>query len=182
MADKNWALQRKLLRAKGTGFNAELYEWFKDIDDADPTPSGRKNLRNSLFIQANDTRNSALFKIQFFRDIVQRVHNRPTIIGQPKSFFDETVQYKCQVFLYFRQSLASTPKGKLPLAAEISFRLNETHLTITNTDIKKLATDVKQALVIGVNKGYKFSKSMVLNRQYFFYYLFRFCSVNRINS
>ncbi len=52
MTDRSWALQRKLLRASGVGFNAELYNWFKDVDSENFV--GRKALRDSLLIQPNE--------------------------------------------------------------------------------------------------------------------------------
>ena len=74
------------MRAPNIGFNAEVQRWFKDLDDV-PSAS-RTALRNSLLIQANESRTSAMFKVQYFIDFVQKVHSQPAVIGVPKEHFD----------------------------------------------------------------------------------------------
>lgn len=143
--NKHWALQRKLLMNTKIGFNAEVYRHFKDIlDDDTTTTATRKTLRDSILINSKDSRTTAMFKIQYFREQVQQVHLKPTIIGQPKTTFDESVTYKCQVQLNFIQSPQAAPKGYKPIDAQISFRLDETHLTITETKYKALANKIRQ--------------------------------------
>lgn len=157
MADLTWPKQRKLLRAPEIGFNAEVYRHFKEIDDF----PNRVAARDACLIGAKDSRSTASFKIQYFREFVQQVHNKPTIVGQPKHQLDQFVQYKCQCFLYFKQDPGSVPKGKQPLAAEIHFRIDETHKTITDAKINTLAKQIKRALVTG-NDGYKWNKGKYL--------------------
>lgn len=147
--NKHWALQRKLLMNTKTGFNAELYRHFKDVDDSTTTSATRKELRDSLLINNKDSRTTAAFKIQYFREQVQQVHLKPTIIGQPKTTFDEDVTYKCQLQLNFIQDRQAAPKGYKPIDAQISFRLDETHLTITQTKYKALANKIRQEFANG---------------------------------
>lgn len=157
MPDLSWAKHRKLLRAKDIGFNAEVYRHFKTVDD---NTSGRTALRDSLLVGTKDSRSTALFKIQYFRDQVQKTHLKPTIIGQIKDTFDESVSYKCQVQLYFRQDSDAVPVDKKPVDAQISFRLDETYKTISKSKYESLANKIKATLAAG--DGYKWSKGKIL--------------------
>lgn len=143
MADLAWPRQRKLLRAVNIGFNAEVYRHFKDADNDATTSISRKALRDSLLIGAKDSRTTALAKIQFFRDQVQRVHHKPAIIGTFKDNFDSLVTYKCRVELFFSQDLASVPTGDRALSAEIGWRIDETNATITRAKIETIANKIK---------------------------------------
>lgn len=157
MPDRSWALQRKLMRAPDIGFNAEVQRWFKDLDsNAD---IGRRALRDSLLIQKNESRTSAMFKVQYFRDFVQKVHSQPAIIGVPKEQFDINfgTEYKPIVTLYFQQDREAVAPGYSPLRAEISFRLmNETEETLTQANLKNLALKIKNEFAL--NRGYTFNK------------------------
>jgi hypothetical protein len=158
-AKASWALQRKLLRAPNIGFNAELQRWFKVEDD---TP-GRIALRDSLLIQPKDSRSAAMQKVWYFREFVQKVQNKPAVIGIEKHDLDMqvSVEYKPQVVLFFRQDLQSVPDGYAPIEARISFRLmNESATTITQTNINTLATQIKTELAL--NNGYIFDKGKVV--------------------
>lgn len=148
--NKHWAMQRKLLMNTRTGFNAEVYRHFKDVVDNDATTSAsRKELRDSLLINNKDSRTTATFKIQYFREQVQQVHLKPTIVGIPKTKFDEDVTYKCQIQLVFQQDRLAAPTGYKPLEAVISFRLDETHLTLTETKYRALATKIRSEFANG---------------------------------
>lgn len=162
MVDRSWPLQRKLLRAPEIGFNAELRRWFSDVDE-DESLLGRKNLRDSLLIQATDSRSKALFKVDYFRQFVQKVHLKPTVIGINKDDLDERYQvaYRPIVILYFRQDLAAVTSGLHAVEARISFRLmNETTASMTNTKLATLATKIKNELAI--SRGYTFNKGKYL--------------------
>lgn len=155
MPDLSWAKQRKLLRAPDIGFNAELYRHFKTYDE---TP-GRLALRDSLLIGTKDSRTTALFKIQYFRDQVQKVHFLPSVIGVPKEQFDIgiEVEYKPIVQLYFQQDRGAVVEDYAPVTAEISFRLmNESTQTISKSNLQTLATKIKTEFASG--QGYTFNK------------------------
>lgn len=161
MTDQSWALQRKLLRAPSIGFNAEVYRHFKDLDEDLPSQS-RLALRNSLLVQAKESRTSAMFKIQYFRDFVQKVHLKPVIIGVEKEELDMQVpvEYKPHVILHFRQDLAAVPDGFTPLRVRISFRLmNESATTLTQANLQTLATQIKNEFAL--SGGYTFDKGRV---------------------
>ena len=157
MPDRSWVLQRKLMRAPNIGFNAEVQRWFKDLDsNAD---IGRRALRDSLLIQANESRTSAMFKVQYFRDFVQKVHSQPAIIGIPKEHFDLeiNIEYKPVISLYFQQDREAVPLGYSPVRAEISFRLmDESETTLTETKIKSLAKKIRTDFA--PNNGFTFKK------------------------
>lgn len=156
MPDRSWALQRKLMRAKDIGFNAEVYRWFKNVD---LESIRRTSLRDSLLIQAKESRTSAMFKVQYFRDFVQKVHHQPAIIGVPKEQFDVGIgfEYKPVVNLYFQQDKAAVPSGYAPVRAEISFRLmDETEETLTQAKLQTLARSIKTEFATG--QGYTFNK------------------------
>jgi hypothetical protein len=165
MPDRSWALQRKLMRAPNIGFNAEVYRWFKDLDDV-PSVS-RTALRDSLLIQPKESRTSALFKVQYFRDFVQKVHNRVNIIGVPKEKFDVTIElkYKPIVQLYFQQDKAAVSPDYAPITAEISFRLmDESTETITQANITALANKIRTEFATGA--GYTFNKGKYIATYY----------------
>lgn len=156
MPDRSWALQRKLMRAPNIGFNAEVYRYFRDVDDSTP---GKLALRNSLLIQANDSRTSAKFKVDYFREFVQKVHSRVAIIGVPKQMFDDGFEpaYKPIVTLYFQQDRDAVTPGFAPITAEISFRLmQETQDSLTKPKKEVLAKTLKNELAL--RQGYTFNK------------------------
>jgi hypothetical protein len=159
MADLSWLKQRKLLRAPNIGFNAEVFRHFKVFDE---TP-GRLVLRDSLLIGAKDSRTTALFKIQYFRDQVQKVHLSPVVIGVPKEQFDIgiEVKYKPIVQLYFQQDRGAVVEDYSPVTAEICFRLmNESTETITRANLETLAKKIKSEFALG--QGYTFNKGKTI--------------------
>lgn len=162
MPDRSWALQRKLLRAPGIGFNAELYRHFKDLDE-DLPPQRRLALRNSLLIQARESRPSAMQKIQYFSQYVRKDHLKPEIIGIDIKELGTgvSVKHKPQVLMQFRQDLDVVPDGYIALQARISFRLmDRMATTITKADIQALATKIKNEFAL--NGGYTFDKGKVV--------------------
>ncbi|WP_375497053.1 hypothetical protein [uncultured Nostoc sp.] len=139
MPARDWAQLRKVLR-NGDSFNREVYEWFRDADSNDT----RKALRDDLLIGAKDSIPIAQIKIRAFREIIQKTHLKPTIIGQPKSSYDADVKYHPQIVLYFLQDKQSVPKGKTAKDARISFRLmHETSETLTEAELKNWANKIR---------------------------------------
>lgn len=158
MTDKSWALHRKLMRAPNIGFNAEVYNWFKDADDV---PS-RKVLRDSLLIQAKESRTSAMFKLKYFREFVQHTHLKPDVYGTPITTFHENFPFHPQVELVFTQDSAAVTKSRSRIDAEIKFRLmGETAATITKTEASSLATKIANTLVSG-NTSYSYTKGKII--------------------
>lgn len=160
MTDLTWPRQRKLLRAREIGFNAEVYRHFKDVPEAETSPGGtnRKALRDSILIGAKDSRTTALGKIQYFRDQVQQVHLKPNVYGIPSDTYKETVEFRPEVWMYFDQDRTAIPEGRTRIKAEISFRLmNETTATITEANAQILATAIASEFASGGTE-YVFTK------------------------
>lgn len=157
MPDRSWILQRKLMRAPNIGFNAEVFRHFRDVDD---TPSSsRLTLRNSLLIQPNESRTSAMFKVQYFREFCQKVHDKVTVLGTRKETYESEQGHTNypQVTLFFQQDTAAVPDDYYPITAEISFRLmNETATTLTNANLETLANQIRSELA--TSNGYTFNK------------------------
>lgn len=163
MTDLAWPRLRKMYRHPDYGFNAEVQRWFKDLDSR--ADIGRRALRDSLLIQATDSRTTAISKIQFFREQVQRVQNKPTVIGLEKQHFDEhiSVVYHPMVIIYFQQraEAARLDGDYPPITARISSRLmNETNATLTDANVRTLATQIKNELALP--RPYTFDKGKYL--------------------
>lgn len=152
-AKASWAVQRKLMRAPLLGFNAEVQRWFK----AEDATASRNTLRDSLLITTKDSRSAAMQKVWYFREFIQKVQYKPTIIGAIKNNVDESMEYKCEVELYFEQDAGSVVNGNSPISAETSFRLDVTAQSLTQTKIAALAAAIKKELVAS-KKGYAWSK------------------------
>lgn len=157
MPDRSWALQRKLMRAPEIGFNAEVRRWFTSSGEA--ITANRSALRDSLLIQANESRTSAMFKVQYFREFCQKVHDKITVFGELRDDYETKLSNNNhpQVTLFFQQDSDAVPDDYYPITAEISFRLiNETNITLTEANVKTLATQIKNELAVG--QGYTFDK------------------------
>lgn len=162
MADKSWAMHRKLMRAPNIGFNAEVYHWFKDVEDEKTSIASRKALRDSLLIQAKESRTSAMFKIQYFREFVQHTHLKPDVYGMPITTYHESFPFHPQVGLFFSQDSGAVPKGRAPVIAEMNFRLmGETPATMTETKASSLATKIANTLASG-KTTYSYTKGKII--------------------
>lgn len=158
MPNYAWPRLRKMYRNPDSGFNAEVYRHFRE-----DTSTKRLALRDQLLIQATDSRTTAMSKIQFFREQVQKVHLKPAVIGLEKHHFDEhvSVVYRPMVILFFRQELRTGDSDYPTITARISFRLmNETNASLTDANVKALATQIKNELA--VPRGYTFEKGKYL--------------------
>lgn len=172
-------MHRKLMRAPNIGFNAEVYHWFKDVEDEKTSIVSRKALRDSLLIQAKESRTSAMFKIQYFREFVQHTHLKPDVYGMPITTYHESFPFHPQVELFFSQDSAAVAKGRSPVTAEMNFRLmGETPATMTETKASSLATKIANTLVIA-GKSYSYTKGKVIVPYYdkqHGYYLRIYCN------
>lgn len=138
MPARDWAQLRKILR-NGDSFNREVFDWFKDADNNDI----RKSLRDDLLIGAKDSIPIAQIKIRAFREIIQKTHLKPDIIGMPKTDADADVTYRPEVTLFFKQNKESVPRGKTAKPARISYRLmNQTSSSLSIAELKNLGRDI----------------------------------------
>lgn len=138
MPARDWAQLRKILR-NGDSFNREVFDWFRDADNNDT----RRALRDDLLIGAKDSIAIAQVKMRTFREIIQKTHLKPDIIGMPKIDVDADVSYRPEVTLYFKQNKESVPRGKTAKTARASYRLmNQTSSSLSKTELKNLGRDI----------------------------------------
>ena len=151
----NWKNLRSFLRK---GYNREVNEWFKDVDDPVPDNStSRKQAKRACLILPKETQSSALIKMLAFRFAVQRVHLRPHIIGTPVGTFDSQRKYRPQIVLEFTEDELDVEAGYSRVDGRISFRLmNETSESITSSKLLSIANKVKAEF--GTNSGYVWKK------------------------
>lgn len=146
MSVRNWAQFRKLLRSPEFGHNRDVYQFFKDADREGNEL--RRSLRDMCLVQATDSINDAKMRIKIFRDLVQRAHLKPDVYGVPIENFQEIVEFRPQVYMYFAQDAAAVPEGKHTIEARIQFRLmDETPATVTENNARSLATNIAFQLV-----------------------------------
>lgn len=156
MPVRDWAQIRKILR-NGDSFNREVYDWFRDADNNDT----RRALRDDLLIGAKDSIQIAQIKIKTFREIIQKTHLKPDIIGMPKIDLDADVTYRPEVTLHFKQSKESVPKGKHAKSARISYRLmNQTSSTLSRTELITLGRDIYNDFAKPT--AYRFNKGKII--------------------
>lgn len=153
---KEWIHLRSFLRQT---YNDEVRKHFKDLPaNIDPDNStGRASAMRSCLITPNDSLMLMNIKVLNFRFAVQQVHLRPTVYGIPTETYQESVEFKLAVKLFFSQDAASVPDKRYPVEAEISFRLdNETYKTWTPAKSQTLANQIRTELA--ANGGYRWSK------------------------
>ncbi|MEH2002359.1 MAG: hypothetical protein V7L00_27110 [Nostoc sp.] len=155
MPARDWALIRKAL-INGDSYNSEVSAYFSDFN----TDTEAIAVKNLCLVQSNDSALIAQQRIRFFREEIQKIHLKPTIIGQPKIDFDADVKYHPQVSIEFRQTLTSIPRGKYPKDARISWRLmNETSESLTFAKMNDVAALVYQQFF---SNRFSFKKGKVI--------------------
>lgn len=158
MVSREWSNQKSFLRQV---YNREVNEWFRDIDDPLPDNSTpRKQAKKACLIQSKDSQNLSLIKMLTFRHLVQQAHLRTETYGIPVDTYQETVTFRPQVHLFFRQDSNAVVGDKRPVEGEISFRLiTETSATMTETKARLLASKIKNEFAI--NNGYIWKKGKI---------------------
>jgi hypothetical protein len=155
MPARDWAQLRKILR-NGDSFNREVYEWFRDADNNDT----RRALRDDLLIGAKDSIQIAQVKMKTFRELIQKTHLKPDIIGMPKIDVDADVTYKPEVTLFFKQNKQSVPRNKTAKTAKMSYRLmNQTSSSLSKTELVTLGRDIYNDFATPV---YRFNKGKII--------------------
>jgi len=152
---KNWSNLRSFLRKT---YNKEVNEWFRDEpEDVPDNGTSRKQAKRACLVLPKETQNLALLKCLTFRYVVQQVHLRPDVFGFNFDQINESVAYRPQVKLFFRQDAAAVPSGKRPVEGELTYRLiNETSESMTETKAKALALKIKREFAL--NNGYVWKK------------------------
>lgn len=152
---RNWKNLKSFLRKS---YNREVNEWFRDEEDPTPDNStSRKQAKRACLILPTDTQNISMMKMYVFRFNVQRVHTWSTAYGMPIEGYQESVTFRPQIHLFFRQDNGATPDGRRPIEGQISFRLmNETAATMTETKARALAIKIRNEFA--TNNGYVWKK------------------------
>ena len=84
------------------------------------------------------------------------------VYGIPTHDYQESVSFKPQIKLFFKQDEAAVPPGKRAIKAELTFRLQDkTSATITPGDAAVLAAAIKQEFVTGGSTGFVWGKGKV---------------------
>jgi hypothetical protein len=156
MTVKHWALLRKFLRS-GDSFNREVFNWYRDDDNDD---DNRKNVRDLLLIGARDSIQMVQIKMRAFREIVQKSHLKPTVIGEIKEKYDSDISYRPELVICFVQNRQSLPEKETPATARVSFRLmNETSESLTMSELKNWASKIQSEFF---NPIFKLKKGKII--------------------
>jgi len=131
------------MRAPSIGFNAEVYRHFRDLDSASST--NRIALRDSLLIQAKESRTSAMFKVQYFREFVQKTHLKPEVFIDMKDRPYEDFTFRPEVDMLFYKSVYLGNGKYDKFKVELSYKLvNETSESITPAKNRIRAERIKR--------------------------------------
>ncbi len=153
---REWANQKSFLRKV---YNREVNEWFRDIAENEllDNSTARKQAKKACLIQSKDSQNMSLIKMLSFRHLVQQTHLITNCYGIPIDSYQETVKFRPQVHLFFRQDSSAVSGDRRPVEGQISFRLiNETSATMSETKARLLATKIKNEFAL--NNGYMWKK------------------------
>lgn len=139
----NWLNLRSFLRKT---HNKEVNLWFSDVDNEVPGNStARQQAKRACLILPKESQNMASIKMQIFRYVVQRSHQRPSIYGAPKIATDTLRRYKPQIFVYFLQDLEESDLDRSPYDGQISYRLMDySSETITTAKLRSIGNRIKQ--------------------------------------
>ncbi len=157
---KNWENLRSFLRKT---YNKEVNEWFSDVpDDVPDNDVPRKQAKRACLVLPKESQNMAFLKMMTFRYQVQQVHLRPDVFGINFDQLNESVAYRPQVKLVFRQDAAAVPSGKRAVEGELTFRLmDETSESMTEAKAKLLAKKIKTEFALGNGYIWKKGKHLI---------------------
>ncbi|WP_375514427.1 hypothetical protein [uncultured Nostoc sp.] len=149
--------------------NALVKRYFADLgDDWKPNiASSRSALRVACTMVDNDNQLMMNLRHHLLFDLLGYGKKDLGIFyGIPAESFQESVDGRPQVFLYFSQDSASVSEGEKKVEAEYSFRLmNETPATMTPVKAIALAKDIKQQFISG-GQGVVFTKGKNIYKYY----------------
>lgn len=145
--------------------NKTVARYFRDLgSDWQPNlGSARDKLRTAVTISDIDTDVMTLIRLYLFYEVLGYGRKRlARVYGVPDTTFEEDVNTRPQVFLYFSQDNNAVPDGESAIDMECSFRLmTETSETITHAKVLPIARKIKE-LFIDFNKGIVHSKGKLI--------------------
>lgn len=141
--------------------NRRVRDFFKDLND-NPIPTvSRTALRDACMLDDRDSATMTLLKLQLYYMILeggQALH--PPLYTIPVDRYQQRVQFRPQVTLYFREDSADVEEGYAPIDAEISFRLREADENVTPAEAQVLANKIRNEFATG--NGYRWRKGRTL--------------------
>ena len=149
--------------------NALVRRYFADLgDDWKPNiATARSSLRVACSMVDSDNQLMMSLRHHLLFDLLGYGRKGLGIFyGIPSQQFQESVEGRPQVFLYFSQDAASVPEGEKKAEAEYSYRLmNESPATMTPVKALVVATKVKQHF-ISAGQGVVFTKGKNIYKYY----------------
>lgn len=144
----NFNRWRHLLSVLMRAQNRIVRDYFKDPDrpdeDLDISVS-KESLRTACLLQVTDSAIVASHRLALFYSVLGQ--GRSEIYGMPIESFQESVSFKPQIWLLFREPAEDTEEGYTPIESEISFRLvGETAESYTEAKARSLALKIKNEL------------------------------------
>lgn len=145
-------------------FNKILREEFKDLGtDWEPDITvPRSSLRVACTPKDGDTASMLILRILFFYLNLQRIESiiEPWY-GIPVEDYQQKVEFKPQVILYFREDQGDVDLDYQPLRAQVSIRLmNQTSTTITKAELTTIATKIKTNFCASNGRTFKKGKEL----------------------
>lgn len=141
--------------------NRRVREFFNDLNDSPIATVGRAALRDACLLEDRDTATITLLRLQLYYMILeggQSMH--PPLYTIPVDRYQQRVQFRPQVTLYFKEDAADVEEGYSPISAEISFRLKESDENVTPAEAQLLANKIRSEFATG--NGYRWRKGRTL--------------------
>lgn len=141
-----------------TSYNRDVRRAFRDAPD-DNLENPRSSLKLACLARDDDSAIMTAIRMNLFYFTLRRARDlQATMVGIPKSTFDQSVVYHPQIRFYFSQPRETVKQGDLPDDGEFSFRLmNVTEATINESLARKYAVKIKSLFVSG-GKGIEWHK------------------------
>ncbi|MEH2278916.1 MAG: hypothetical protein V7K40_30045 [Nostoc sp.] len=149
--------------------NAAVAHYFKDLPtDWKPNiATARSSLRVACTMLDNDNQLMMNLRHHLLFDLLGYGRSQLGVVyGIPAQQFQESVEGKPQIFLYFSQDAASVAQGEKKVEAEYSFRImDETPATMTPIKAIAIAHKVKEQFVSS-GQGVVFTKGKNIYKYY----------------
>lgn len=144
-------------------YNKLVREEFKDIEEdlSNSITTPRSSLKTACLINPNDSQILINNKMMMFYFVLRKASDlQPPLAAIDYESIQQKVVFKPQITLFFKEKQSEVETGFFPIKSQISLRLiDETHLTITNSKLKSIATKIKSDF--GGNTPFKFRRGKI---------------------
>jgi hypothetical protein len=150
-------------------FNKQVLNYFKDIgDEWEPeVNTSRGSLRVACTMTDDDNALMMELRHKLLYDVLGYGRSGLAVYYGSRDGQDVPVTGCPRIYFYFSQDADAVPKGEIRIDAEYSFRLtSETQSTITPTEAKRLATEIK-TLFVSARQGIVLTKG---KNQYLYFH------------